>query len=320
MKQRQIVKTRYKLNKQIGETIGRQTWLATDIKVSPLQPVIVKLLAFNPQLQWNEIKLFEREAQVLKSINHPRIPKYLDYFSVDATEGSGLCWLGLVQNYIQGLSLQQLLNKNTYFVWQEVYNFAVEILKILIYLHELSPPIIHRDIKPSNLILGKDNHIYLVDFGAVQDKAKAEGVTFTVVGTSGYVPPEQLWGKVVPASDLYALGTTLIHLVTRIPPTELPQQRMQIQFKHRAKGIHPELANWIEKLIQPAPETRFQTARMALSALQNLSFQNQTPMRIYPSKTNESITNNYDSELRANYVWGWLSLIFCIGCLLLFVF
>ncbi|MEQ8957747.1 MAG: hypothetical protein RLP02_07480 [Coleofasciculus sp. C2-GNP5-27] len=175
-------------------------------------------------------------------------------------------------------------------------------------------------MKPSNLILGKDDHIYLVDFGAVQDKAKAEGVTFTVVGTSGYVPPEQLWGKAIPASDLYALGATLIHLVTRIPPAELPQQRMQIQFKHRAKRIHPELANWIETLIQPAPEKRFQTARMALSALQNLSFQNQTPIRTHPSKTHKSITNNYDSELRDNYVWGWLSLIFCIGCLLLFVF
>jgi serine/threonine protein kinase len=320
MDKQTILKGRYKLKQKIGETLGRQTWLATDIKGSYLKPVIVKLLAFNPQLQWEKLKLFEREAQVLNSINHPRIPNYIDYFSVNTTEGSGLFWLGLVQNYIQGYSLQQLLNENKYFSLENVLDCAKEVLDILIYLHELSPPIIHRDIKPSNLILGDDHHIYLVDFGAVQDKAKAEGVTFTVVGTSGYVPPEQLWGKVVPASDLYALGATLIHLVTRIPPTELPQQRMQIQFKHRAKGIHPELANWIEKLIQPAPETRFQTARMALSALQNLSFQNQTPMRIYPSKTNESITNNYDSELRANYVWGWLSLIFCIGCLLLFVF
>lgn len=72
----------------------------------------------------------------------------------------------------------------------------------------------HRDIKPSNLIWGEDQHVYLVDFGAVQAQAAVTGVTFTVVGTSGYAPLEQFWGRAVAASDLYALGATLIHLLT----------------------------------------------------------------------------------------------------------
>jgi serine/threonine protein kinase len=262
----QILQGRYQLQKQLGKNAGRQTWLATDMQASPASPVTVKLLAFNPQMQWDELKLFEREAQVIKNINHPQIPKYRDYFSVDERESGGLPWFGLVQKYIPGDSLKQLLDAGKRFTEKEVRSFAVEVLNILNYLHKLSPPVIHRDIKPSNLIMGKNKQIYLVDFGAVQDRAKAEGVTFTVVGTSGYAPPEQLWGKAVPASDLYALGATLIHLLTGTSPADLPQRRMGIQFKDKV-GINPDFADWIERLVQPAPEKRFSTARQALDAL-----------------------------------------------------
>jgi len=281
----QVLRDRYQLQEQLGHNAGRQTWLAMDTQASPPTAVVVKLLAFNPQMQWDELKLFQREAQVLKNLNHPRIPKYLDYFSVDDVEAgleassidnensdkssvTGLPWFALVQEYIPGNSLKQLLEQGKRFNENQVRHFAEDLLKILIDLHELSPPVLHRDIKPSNLILGKNNQIYLVDFGAVQDKAKAEGVTFTVVGTSGYAPPEQLWGKAVPASDLYALGATLVHLLTGIPPSQLPQQRMRIKFRDKVK-IEPNFAHWIEQLIQPAPEKRLSTARQAFSSLQS---------------------------------------------------
>ncbi|MEW6495543.1 MAG: type IV pilin-like G/H family protein, partial [Cyanobacteriota bacterium] len=266
-------------------------------------PVIVKLLAFNPQMHWDELKLFEREAQVLKNLNHSRIPQYLDYFSVDDLEGSGFLWFGLVQEYIPGDSLKQLLDKGKHFTEVEVRSIATEVLRILINLHELSPPVLHRDIKPSNLILGKNNQIYLVDFGAVQDRAKAEGVTFTVVGTSGYAPPEQLWGKAVPASDLYALGATLIHLLTGISPAELPQHRMRIQFKERI-NINPDFANWIEQLIQPAPERRFSTARQALEGLQAQASHSSSAMR-------EKVSEVEVASNSPNYVVG--SLVVLIG-------
>jgi serine/threonine protein kinase len=266
MQAEHILQERYQLKQKIGQNAGHQTWLASDIQASPSSPVILKLLAFNPQMQWDELKLVEREAQVFKNIHHSRIPEYCDYFSVPDLEGSGFLWFGLVQKYIPGDSLKQLLDKGKHFTEAQVRSIAAEILQILINLHELSPPVIHRDIKPSNLILGKNNQIYLIDFGAVQDRAKAEGVTFTVVGTNGYVPPEQLWGKAVPASDLYALGATLIHLLSGIPPAELPQDKMRIQFKEYI-NITPDFANWIEQLIQPAPERRFSTARQALEAL-----------------------------------------------------
>ncbi|MFB2935724.1 serine/threonine protein kinase [Aerosakkonemataceae cyanobacterium BLCC-F154] len=264
LKAEEILGDRYQLKKQLGKNAGRQTWLAEDIISKQL--VIVKLLAVSPQTQWQELKLFEREAQVLANLNHRRIPRYLDYFTIEKQADLALPWFALVQNNIPGKSLQELLKEGKEFTENEVCSLAIQILHILIYLHELSPPVLHRDIKPSNLILDRDRKIYLVDFGAVQDKAKAEGVTFTVVGTSGYVPPEQLWGKAVPASDLYALGATLIHLLTGVSPADLSEQ-MQIQFSDKVQ-LNPSFTHWLEKLTAPAAEMRFNSAREALQSLQ----------------------------------------------------
>ncbi|WP_224410121.1 serine/threonine protein kinase [Oscillatoria salina] len=263
----QILQTRYQLEKQLGHTAaGRQTWLALDNQSG--EQVTLKLLAFSPQMQWEELKLFEREAQVLQALSHPRIPRYRDYFSLGKEAGAGLCWFGLVQDYIPGVSVQELLTQGQRFTEAQVRSVAVQVLEILIYLHELSPPVLHRDIKPSNLIWGEDESVYLVDFGAVQAQAAVTGVTFTVVGTSGYAPLEQFWGRAVAASDLYALGATLIHLLTGIAPAELPHQDSRIQFRHLV-SIDSSFLVWIEKVTESAIEKRYPTARRALEILQS---------------------------------------------------
>ena len=258
----QILQERYQLKQQLGQNAGRQTWLAEDLAKQPAEPVIVKLLAFCDQVQWDNLKLFEREANVLKQLNHPQIPKYRDYFSID----DRILWFGLVQDDIPGSSLKQLLAQGRKFSEKEVRKIATDVLQVLTYLHELSPTVLHRDIKPSNLILGQDEKIYLVDFGAVQDRAATEGATFTVVGTYGYAPMEQFGGRAVPASDLYALGGTLIHLLTGTAPADLPQRNMRIQFSDKV-SLSPNFVNWIEVLTQPDVEQRFSTARQALEAL-----------------------------------------------------
>jgi serine/threonine protein kinase len=207
-----ILQNRYQLQEQLGQTaIGHQTWLAIDLEFQ--EKVTVKLLAFNPQMRWEELRLFEREEQILQTLSHPRIPCYRDYFDIDKHSGNGVPWFALVQDYIPVFSLQELLTTGKRFTETEIRNIAKETLEILIYLHELNPSVLHRDIKPSNLILGEDNKIYLIDFGAVQAQAAVTGMTFTIVGTSGYAPLEQFWSRAVPASDLYALGATLIHLL-----------------------------------------------------------------------------------------------------------
>jgi serine/threonine protein kinase len=258
-----LLHDRYKLKQKLGQNAGRQTWLAEDLSCEPHELVIVKLLAFADQIHWDNLKLFEREAQILKELNHPQIPKYRDYFSVD----DRLLWFGLVQDYIPGNSLRERLAQGKRFTEAQIRQIAINLLYILSYLHELNPPVLHRDIKPSNLIWGDDQYIYLVDFGAVQDRVAAPGATFTVVGTYGYTPMEQFGGRAVPASDLYALGATLIHLLTGTPPADLPHIDLRIQFADRI-SINPQFVRWIEKLTEPDATKRFATAREALEALQ----------------------------------------------------
>nr|WP_290227022.1 serine/threonine-protein kinase [Trichocoleus desertorum] len=260
----QVLQERYQLKRKLGQNAGRQTWLAEDLQVAPPEPVIIKLLTFGGDVQWDDLKLFEREAQVLKQLNHPRIPKYRDSFSID----DRTLWFGLVQSYIPGDSLKDLLTQGKKFTETEVRKIAVSVLQILIHLHKLNPPVLHRDIKPSNLIWGEDQNIYLVDFGAVQDRAAAEGATFTVVGTYGYAPMEQFGGRTVPASDLYALGATLVHLLTGVAPADLPQSDLTIEFRDRTNASD-RLLTWIEELIEPSLKRRFSQAQQALDALKS---------------------------------------------------
>jgi serine/threonine protein kinase len=260
----QVLQNRYQLQRLLGNNGVRQTWLAKDLHVDGDSLVVVKLLAFGGAIQWDDLKLFEREAQILKQLKHPRIPQYIDYFCIDDRN----LWFGLVENYIPGESLKEKLAVSQRFTEKQVRKIAVDILKILVYLHELNPLVLHRDIKPSNLIWGEDNCVYLVDFGAVQDKVAREGVTFTVVGTYGYAPMEQFSGRAVPASDLYALGATLIHLLTGLSPAELPQRSLRIEFSNLV-NISPDFNEWIKKLTEPAPEDRFLTAAVALQALKS---------------------------------------------------
>ena len=257
-----VIKERYQLRERLGSNKGRQTWLAQDLGAEASELVIVKLLTFGGNIQWDDVKLFEREAQILQQLNHDRIPKYKNYFSID----DSTLWFGLVEEYIAGNSLKQLLAKGVRFGEAEIIKIAQEILQTLVYLHSFNPPILHRDIKPSNLLMGDDSKIYVVDFGAVQDNSVAEGATFTVVGTYGYAPLEQFSGRTVPASDLYALGVTLIHLLTRTAPINLPTKDVTIQFRDRVT-VSPQLGNWLDKMIAPAVEKRFTNATNALKYL-----------------------------------------------------
>jgi serine/threonine protein kinase len=274
----QVLQDRYQLHHRLGRSPqARQTWLASDSATSPPETVILKLLVFT-EMQWHDLRLFEREAQVLKNLNHPRIPQYRDYFLVDQQSHSQLCWWGLVQEHVPGRSLQGLLEQGTRWNEQEVRQIAKEVLQILNYLHGLSPPVLHRDIKPSNLILNPAKQIWLVDFGAVQDQAAVTGVSFTVVGTVGYAPLEQFWGRPVASSDLYALGATLIHLLTGVTPAELPCRDLKIHFSDRI-GSHSSFVNWIEKLTEPALEKRFNSVEEAYEVLEHGMYSEITPVK-----------------------------------------
>lgn len=140
--------SRYKIQQQLAKKAGRRTMLARDLETQEL--VVVKLLSFSGDFEWDDLKLFKREAETLKAITHPCIPRYLNYFEINSQNAKGFA---LVQTYIEAKSLEEHLFAGLTFSEAEVKQIAKELLKILIYLHGRQPPVIHRDIKPSNILL-----------------------------------------------------------------------------------------------------------------------------------------------------------------------
>ncbi|MBD2294766.1 serine/threonine protein kinase [Anabaena sphaerica FACHB-251] len=283
---REVLGKRYEVQQQLGKKSGRRTLLARDVVTGNL--VIVKLLSFGSDFEWDDLKLFEREAETLKSLSHPSIPCYLDYFEVNSPNYQGFA---LIQTYIPAKTLEEYLQTSRTFTESEVKEIATSVLEILVYLHELHPPVIHRDIKPSNILLGERSgnsvgKVYLVDFGSVQTVLAAETGTRTVVGTYGYMPQEQFGGRTVPASDLYSLGATLIYLLTGTHPADLPQKDFRIQFEQVA-NVSPSLTNWLKKMIEPDLAKRFTSAKAALTALEkpeNTDITNLTIAKLAGSK------------------------------------
>lgn len=290
-----VLQTRYQLKEQLSDNPTRETWLAHDLTSE--QPVVIKLLVFGGQNQWENLKLFEREAKVLQNLDHPRIPRYQDYFAID---DRGL-WSALVQDYIPGSSLMALLDSGKKFAVDEVRQIARALLDILSYLHELSPPVLHRDIKPSNIILGEDGEVYLVDFGSVQDQGAVAGRSFTVVGTYGYTPLEQFGGQTVAASDLYALGATLIHLLTGTAPAELLQKDLRLDFRDRISStVSPYFIRWLQKLAEPQIDKRFRTAADAIASLESSSSLSAETASLYQPEATQIQLNQSLERLEIN--------------------
>lgn len=257
-----MIADRYRIVGTLGQGGVGITYAAEDVQTN--QQVALKVLTFRHMGDWKTLELFEREAKVLAQLNHPAIPRYLDYFQVDTPTDRGFY---IAQQLAEGKSLANLVDTGWRGSEADIKEIAAQILQILIYLHELHPPVIHRDIKPQNLIRRSDGTITLVDFGAVQDTYRHTQVGgSTVVGTYGYMPPEQFRGKALPASDLFSLGATILFLLTGRSPADLPEVRMKINFRD-AVNVSPSFADWLERMLEPAAEDRFTSARDALAAL-----------------------------------------------------
>jgi serine/threonine protein kinase len=278
-----VLNNRYKMISVLGRG-GMATTYASEDLISN-QAVAIKVLSLRQASEWKAIELFEREAKVLANLNHPQIPKYLDYFHIDLESDRRFY---LVQGLIEGQSLAAIIESGERTNEAEVKEIAKQILNVLCYLHELLPPVVHRDIKPQNLIRRPNGAIAVVDFGAVQDVYRhtiSGGSTF--VGTYGYMAPEQFRGQASCASDLYGLGATLLFLLTQRSPADLPQTRMKIDVR-TCTSVSLEFTDWLEQVIEPATEDRFLSARTAIEALAG------------NSASHRHSTNNYIASLKAS--------------------
>lgn len=251
-----VIAGRYELRVPLGRGGTSTTWRALDRSTN--LEVALKRLEVARAADWKFVELFEREGQLLSQLEHPAIPRYLGAFTV---EGPGGTSFFLAQSLIEGASLAEHVEQRGTFSEAETRDIARQVLAILADLHALQPPILHRDLKPANIVLDASKRVHLVDFGAARRRGEDTGST--VVGTYGFMAPEQLRGSATAASDLYGLGGTLVYLLYRQSPAELPQTRLRVELPGKP-ALTPAFAAFLRRLLEPAPEDRFQSAAAAL--------------------------------------------------------
>jgi len=259
-----LIGDRYEVVDFLGEGASSRTYLCIDTVRD--ERVAVKELRLENLDDWKSLELFEREGAVLARLDHPGIPKVHDYFRLSAESTS----LFIVQDFLDGESLGDRIGSGLMLGRDEVRQITLDLLDILDYLHGRVPPVLHRDIKPSNIII-RPGGASLVDFGGVAHGWRtAEHDGHTVVGTFGYMPQEQLLGQAGPSSDLYALGATLLHVVTGQQPTQFSFDSGRIEVPANLP-VDRSLARLIEALLRPAPRDRPQSAASARALLLDTS-------------------------------------------------
>ena len=213
-------------------------------------PNVVKLVAVkeminqapDPLVRQTVVQNFEREANILATLSHPSIPRIYDYFTLENRS-----YLAL--EFINGHDLEVVLNQTDGFMAEEqILDWAIQLCDVVSFLHNHKPdPIIFRDMKPSNVMVNQHNHIILVDFGIA--KPFQTGQKGTMIGTEGYSPPEQYRGEASVQADIYSLGATLHHLLTRRDPRLEPP----FSFGERPiRKINPNVSVEIETVISTA--------------------------------------------------------------------
>jgi serine/threonine-protein kinase len=260
-----VVKTirHYQVLRSLGQGGMGTTYLAWDSAGKILgksQLLVLKQMNADMAKVAKAQELFEREANTLKSLSHPGIPKYYDFFVEDGKKY-------LAMELIHGQDLEKLIYLTGPVSPPTAIEWMIQTCDILDYLHKQQPPLIHRDIKPANLMVrSSDNCIVVLDFGAVKEIGTAPG---TRIGAEGYCAPEQERGQPLTQSDLYAIGPTLIFLLTGENPFKFYRQRGR-HYRFDVSNIPtftPKLRELVDRVTEPLPRDRYQTAEELITAL-----------------------------------------------------
>lgn len=252
---------RYAIIRLLGEGGQATTFEAVDKREGKL--VAIKRFRVRGAKSWKEVELAEREARVLASLSHPGLPRYIEHFEENGE-------LFLVTEKIEGESLAALQKQGAPIDEDDVIRFLRESAVILDYLHGRAPPVVHRDIKPSNVLRRPDGSFVLIDFGAVRDKMKPEGGS-TVVGTFGFMAPEQFQGRAMPASDVYAVGATALTMLTGQQPENLPHKGLGIDVVAAlGKTANPVMVAALLAMLEPDPDRRANSVAPLLASFRDM--------------------------------------------------
>jgi hypothetical protein len=255
----------YECVEVLGEGSMGRTYLAIN---GAGERVALKQLYPSRLAKLKDLELFMREAQTLKRLEHAQIPAYVDAFEQPDVLGA-TCYY-LAQQYIPGRSLRQTLRSGDRFDLERAMALLRSLLEVLDYIHAQEPSVVHRDIKPENILLDPETGTpSLVDFGAVREVVRLTmGGGSTIIGTYGYMPPEQLMGRALPPSDLYAVGVTVLECLTKQTPDDLTGRRTAALIE----GLNaPEnLKRILRRLCAPSLGERYPSARQALDDLDHI--------------------------------------------------
>jgi eukaryotic-like serine/threonine-protein kinase len=258
----QVIKQKFEIINECGKGGMGMTYLAKNLHTG--DRVVVKCLHLHRLKEWKSLELFKREALILKNITYPFIPDYVDFFEVG--EGDSLGFV-LIQEYVEGQNLLQLVNDGWRGTEKEIKQIALKLFRIINYIHHLNPPVIHRDINPRNIIIQEDGDIYLVDFGCVQDVMKTlvhEQSTF--VGTPGYTPIEQFQGQATVRSDLYAAAATIVFLLTHKSVSDLANGGLKPDINTITTSL--ELKAILDNYLEPDQTKRTLPVKDAIAILE----------------------------------------------------
>lgn len=237
---------RYQVMDPLGEGGQGSTFRGIDRATN--RDVAIKVLSLTKKRDWKAFDLFEREVKVLAALDHPALPKYIDSF---ASEETGDFFV--VMTLVEGTPLSRHIEEGRRLAPGRLRQLLEDGLSILEYLHGLSPPVVHRDIKPANLLLSSAGRLSLVDFGGVR-RATGAGGGSTVIGTFGYMAPEQLHGGATQAVDIYALGATIAALHTGKEADELPHDGLRLDVE--SLELPQPLGDVVGKMVEPDPRLR----------------------------------------------------------------
>jgi len=261
-----VLSDRYEIKKVIGQGGMGSVYLASDRRLAVKQWAVKEMfLDFSLPEEKNEIeKLFTDEAHLLAELDHPNLPKVVDFFS----EGDRKY---LIMEYIEGETLEsRVLSYNGFLPEEKVLHYCIQIAGVLLYLHSHKPdPIIFRDLKPANILVTAEERVKLVDFGIARLFVKDKDRDTIILGTPGYASPEQ-YGKAQTdqRSDIFSLGATMHFIITKEDPGKSPFNFPLLSEKN--PSVSRRLEEIVKKAVSLLPENRYQTMEAFIEELNAL--------------------------------------------------
>lgn len=265
----------YRIIRQLGKGAQGRVFLAIDTHSH--QKVAIKQLLIQSVKDWKLYDLFHREANTLRRINIPgvaRLHSTMELLNIETPMAL------IIQEYFEGDPLQTFIAKGHRFRIDQIGEILLQLTNILEKLHKCDPPVIHRDLKPSNIILNYDEssttpRIHIIDFGAVSNP-QVKGGGSTVVGTYGYMAPEQLMGHAEPKSDIYSLAIIAVYLLSGVAPENLEVEDFHVLIDAHLEHLPHEITVFLRSMLEPKSEDRigdYDTIRAFFNAIRTQNLQ-----------------------------------------------